>query len=61
MRKSAEVIHKALPGSELQILPRMVHGAFSMNHAADYADTVLRIVRARDNRKFIKSHKGEQL
>ena len=57
MRKSAEIIHKALPGSELQILPRMVHGAFSMNHAVDYADTVLRIVRTRDNRKFIKSQK----
>lgn len=45
MRKSAEIIHKAFPGSELQILPGMVHGGFSMNHASDYAETVLRIVR----------------
>ena len=45
MRKSADIIHKALPGSVMRILPGMVHGEFSMNHAEDYADTVMRIAR----------------
>ena len=45
MRKSADMIHKAIPGSVLQVLPGLVHGAFSMNHAKDYADTAARIIR----------------
>ena len=45
MRKSADIIHKALPGSVMRILPKMVHGEFSMNHPEDYADTVMWIVR----------------
>lgn len=48
MHKSAGVIHKALPGSELQVLRGLVHGEFSMNCAEEYAETVMRIVRNRD-------------
>lgn len=44
MKKSAEIIHQALPGSVVEILPGLHHGAFSINHADDYANTVRRII-----------------
>ena len=44
MRKSAEMIHKELQGSILQVLPQMHHGEFSINHAEDYASIVREIV-----------------
>lgn len=40
MQRSAKCIHKAIKGSELQILLRCHHGEFSINHGAEYADTV---------------------
>ena len=49
IRKSAGVIHKVLQGSELQVLPGLVHGEFSMNCAEEYAETVMRIVRSGEN------------
>lgn len=45
MQKSASIIHNALPGSSLQILPKMYHGEFSMNHANDYANTVIQMIQ----------------
>lgn len=36
MRKSAAMIHEKLEGSILQVLPKMYHGEFSINHAKDY-------------------------
>ena len=45
MRKSARIINDALSESTLQILPGMYHGAFSINHADNYAGTVREIVK----------------
>ena len=45
MQKSASIIHNALPGSSLQVLPKMHHGEFSMNHANDYANTVIQMIQ----------------
>ncbi len=47
MRKSAKIIHKKLQGSLLQILPKMYHGEFSINHAEDYANKILDVIRER--------------
>ena len=47
MKKSARSIHRALPGSNLQILPGMYHGEFSINHADDYVNTVKKIIANR--------------
>ncbi len=44
MRKSAKIIHEKLQGSLLQVLPKMYHGEFSINHAEDYASTIREIV-----------------
>ncbi len=44
MRKSAKIIHEKLQGSLLQVLPKMYHGEFSINHADDYASTIRKIV-----------------
>jgi len=44
MRKSAMIIHKALAGSTMKILPNMHHGEFSINHADDYSNTVLKMI-----------------
>ena len=46
MRKSAERIHEALPGSVLHVLPELYHGQFSLNCSEDYVNTVLRIVQS---------------
>ena len=47
MRKSAKIIHKKLQGSLLQVLPKMYHGEFSINHAEDYANKILDMIRER--------------
>ena len=47
MRKSANIIHKNLKGSVLHVLPKMYHGEFSINHADDYANKILSIIRGR--------------
>ena len=38
--ESARMIHRALPGSELEILPGLKHGDLSLNHPAWYARMV---------------------
>ena len=45
MRKSAEIICAALPGSTLRVLPKRHHGEFSINDADNYARTVREILR----------------
>ncbi len=47
MRKSAEIIHEKLQGSLLQLLPKMYHGEFSINHAEKYASAVREIVTSK--------------
>jgi len=44
MRKSAKDIQGALPQSTLQVLPKLYHGEFSINHGNDYAKAVRQIV-----------------
>lgn len=50
MQKSAKLIHQKLRGSTLQILPKLYHGEFSINHAEDYVKTVREILK-HDNDK----------
>ena len=38
--ESAKMIHRAIPGSELEILPGLKHGDLSLNHWAQYARMV---------------------
>ena len=47
MKESARSIQRALPGSNIQILPGMYHGEFSINHADDYVNTVKKIIANR--------------
>ncbi len=44
MQKSAKNIHNALSQSTLQVLPKLYHGEFSINHGNDYAKAVKQIV-----------------
>ena len=47
MRASARILHETLHASHLQVLPKMYHGQFSMNHADHYANTILQILQER--------------
>ena len=47
IRRSSEVIKKALPFAVLHPLPGYRHGDFSINHAGAYAEEVRRILSAR--------------
>lgn len=42
--RSAEKIRQAVPDSTLTVLPGLTHGAFSMNHPAEYAETVRKML-----------------
>lgn len=44
MRKSAGMIHQALQGSILQVLPGLYHGEFSINQGTDYAKQIRELV-----------------
>jgi len=44
IRKSAVDIHNALPKSTLQVLPKLYHGEFSINHGNDYAQKIREII-----------------
>ena len=37
-------IHNALPKSTLQVLPKLYHGEFSINHGNDYAQKIREII-----------------
>ena len=45
MRESSRIIHEKLQGSILQVLPQMHHGEWSINHADDYVNKLLNILR----------------
>ena len=47
MKKSAELIHKKLQNSSIQVLPNMYHGEFSINHADYYSRRLLEIIKQR--------------
>ena len=47
MKKSAKIIHENLQGSTLHVLPQMYHGEFSINHADDYTNKILEILKQR--------------
>ena len=44
MQKSAKMIHQALKGSVLQVLPGWYHGEFSINHGRNYANKIREII-----------------
>lgn len=45
MKKSATIIQKKSKDSFLQVLPNMYHGEFSINHAEEYASTILKMLQ----------------
>ena len=47
MRFSANMIHKQLKESCLEVLPQMYHGEFSMNHADEYAKSIFRFCQSK--------------
>ena len=40
IRKSAEILGELIPHSSVRVLPGMVHGDFSINHAREYAEMI---------------------
>ena len=44
MLKSAEMIHQTLRNSFLQVIPKLCHGEFSINHGKDYANKIREII-----------------
>lgn len=46
IKRSAELIGKTLPASQLHCFRDFRHGDYSINHAQDYADTIRRILAA---------------
>ena len=44
MLKSAEMIHQTLRNSFLQVIPKLYHGEFSINHGKDYANKIREII-----------------
>ena len=47
MIRSARLLHRTLPGSVLTLMKHRHHGAFSINHPAEYADQVLKIIQSK--------------
>ena len=44
MKKSAEILHKKIPNSSLEILPEYYHGDLSMNHSELYIEKILSLI-----------------
>ena len=44
IQKSAKIMQEKLQGCLLQVLPKVWHGVFSINHAKDYANKLLGII-----------------
>ena len=42
--ESAKMIHRAIPGSELEIMPGLRHGDLSLNHPVEYARMVIELM-----------------
>ncbi len=49
--KSVRVLQETIPGCSVNILPGLFHGEFSLNHAGEYADTVVSIIDAEEGGK----------
>lgn len=47
MKRSAELIGKKLPTSQLHCFRNFYHGDFSLNHAQEYADTICQMIGGR--------------
>ena len=47
IKRSAAVLREAVPGCSLTVLPGLYHGEFSVNHPAQYAETVRCIAQGR--------------
>lgn len=45
MKKSAHALHELIHGSDLRILPKMVHGEFSLGHPSEFINTVKSFIR----------------
>ena len=45
IKKSAELIRRGFKRSSLQILPRLSHGEFSINHPADYVKILRKLIK----------------
>ena len=46
MKKSAQIINENLKSSSLRVMRKMYHGEFSINHANDYVEEILAMVKA---------------
>lgn len=44
MKKSAEILHKRIPNSSLEILPEYYHGDLSINHSELYIQKILSLI-----------------
>ena len=44
MLRSAQLLNRMLPNSRLSVMKGCFHGAFSANHAENYAETITRIM-----------------
>ena len=44
MIRSSRKLHELIPGSTLEILPKLYHGEYSINYAKEYADKVRELV-----------------
>ncbi len=44
MLKSAKMIHQTLQNSSVQVIPKLYHGEFSINHGNDYANKIKEII-----------------
>ena len=42
--KSVKVLQEEIPGCSVKILPGLFHGEFSLNHAEEYAETVMTVM-----------------
>ena len=45
MRRSAQLLHRMIPGSALMVFPAWYHGEFSINHPEIFAEEVRRILK----------------
>ena len=45
IKQSAEIMHRMHPSSQLNYLPNLKHGEFSINYPEQYADAIYRITR----------------
>ena len=52
MRRSAEILHRTIQGSELKILNQYYHGEFSINHPKEYTELLNSLVTVKYSSVF---------